>query len=70
MSRKIEQMKYEDEIEKRIQKHFVYENREGYVFVGEEKFVMPVYYQDYMKDIDELQICDSDVFVASHPKAG
>lgn len=70
LSRKIQQVNYEGEVGKLLKKHLTNKRIEGYDLVGDEEFLMTVYYKDYMKSIDDLEIFDSDVFVASHPKTG
>jgi hypothetical protein len=44
--------------------------RKGYVRVGPNKVVMPVYYIEYADRIEDMEVRDSDVWVVSHPKTG
>lgn len=70
MSRKIQQVSYAGEVGELLKTYFTEKTREGYVLVGDEEVIMPLYYEGFMQDINELEVFDSDVFVASHPKAG
>jgi hypothetical protein len=44
--------------------------RKGYVRVGVNKVVMPVYYLQFADRIENMEVRDSDVWVVSHPKTG
>lgn len=44
--------------------------RKGYVRVGPNKVLMPVYYLKFADRIENMEVRDSDVWVVSHPKTG
>ncbi|XP_021926131.1 sulfotransferase family cytosolic 1B member 1-like isoform X2 [Zootermopsis nevadensis] len=44
--------------------------RRGYVRVGPNKVLMPVYYLKFADRIENMEVRDSDVWVVSHPKTG
>jgi hypothetical protein len=44
--------------------------RKGYVRVGPNKVLLPLYYLDYAERIEDMEVRDSDVWVVSHPKTG
>ena len=44
--------------------------RKGYVRLGPNKVVMPIYYLKFSDRIENMEVRDSDVWVVSHPKTG
>lgn len=46
------------------------DTRTGYLEVGEDGILMTCYYQKYADRLNNLEIRDSDIIVASHPKTG
>ena len=44
--------------------------RKGYIRLGPNKVVMPVYYLKFADRIENMEVRDSDTWVISHPKTG
>ncbi|KAJ9600879.1 hypothetical protein L9F63_000991 [Diploptera punctata] len=44
--------------------------RKGYVRLGPNKVVMPLYYLEFAERIEDMKVRDSDIWVISHPKTG
>jgi hypothetical protein len=59
-----------DEQDRLLNKLFMPPFRKGYVRVGPNKVLLPLYYLDYAERIEDMEVRDSDVWVVSHPKAG
>ncbi|XP_044742946.1 luciferin sulfotransferase-like [Chrysoperla carnea] len=51
-------------------KYFINDFRKGYVEVTNKKFVLPQYYMEFMDEIENFEVYDTDVFVVTHPKTG
>ncbi|KAF2881818.1 hypothetical protein ILUMI_24374 [Ignelater luminosus] len=45
--------------------------REKFVEIGEEKFVLPIYFtENWESDVNKFEVLDDDVFLLGHPKTG
>lgn len=44
--------------------------RKSYIEIGDDKIVMPSRYIEIANDIENFEVRDTDIFVASHPKTG
>lgn len=62
-------IKPENEIDKMLYE-FTHLYRTGYIEIGEEKTVMPLGYKEVAEEIENLEVKDSDIIVASYPKTG
>jgi hypothetical protein len=58
------------ELDRLLNEQFMPPFRKGYVRVGPNKVLLPLYYLDYAERIEGMEVRDSDVWVVSHPKAG
>lgn len=58
------------EADKILLRDLTSETRTGYLLVGEDDILMACYYKKYADKLNNLEIRDSDIIVASHPKTG
>ncbi|PSN58315.1 hypothetical protein C0J52_00108 [Blattella germanica] len=58
------------EQDKLLNEYFMPGFRKGYVRMGPNKVVMPIYYLEFVDRIENMEVRDSDVWVVSHPKTG
>lgn len=60
----------DNEQDRLLNQFFTTPFRKGYVRVGPNKVLMPVYYLEFADRIEDMEVRDSDVWVVSHPKTG
>lgn len=70
MTEKCKVIQPNTEIDRLLYEKFTNQFRKGYVEVGEEKICMPVAYKEIADEIENFEVRDSDIFIASHPKTG
>lgn len=58
------------EADKILLRDFTSDERAGYLLVGQDDILMTCYYEKYADKINNLEIRNSDIIVASHPKTG
>lgn len=44
--------------------------REKYVEIGDEKFVLPIYFNEYWERVNKFEVRDDDVYICGHMKTG
>lgn len=42
----------------------------GWLEVGETKLLLPLKYEEIMRDVDEFNVTDEDIFIVSFPRSG
>lgn len=63
-------IKPDSEINNILLRDFTNILRRGYVEIGEERTVMPSCYLDVAQDVENFQVRETDIFVASYLKTG
>lgn len=67
---KFEKLAYEGEVGRIMKEQILHDMCEEYVLVGEERTAHSKYFPKYANDIENFEVRNDDVFVASYPKAG
>lgn len=70
MSDKCVEIKPNNPTDRLLYATFTCEFIKGYVEIGGEKICMPLAYKAIADEIENFEVRDTDIFVASHPKAG
>lgn len=58
------------EVDKILLRDFTTQTRQGYALVGEDDILVTCHYKKYAEEINNFEVRDSDIIVASHPKTG
>ncbi|KAF5282442.1 hypothetical protein FQA39_LY17557 [Lamprigera yunnana] len=70
MEHSIKRINSDNETDSLVNKHFQTNTGKGFVEVGESKFCLSAYYEEYRNELENFQVRDSDVYLVAHPKTG
>lgn len=70
MDLKIKTIENETEEDRMLNELFVYPIREKFVEIGEEKYVLPVYFNESWERVNKFEVRDDDVYIIGHMKTG
>lgn len=71
MDFKVNVIENEKEVDRTLNDLFTSEIKEKYVEIGEEKFVLPIYFnENWEKKINKFEVRNDDVYVTGHMKTG
>lgn len=70
LSEKCKKIEPITEIDRLLYEKYTSDFRKGFVEIGEEKICMPLTFKDIADQIENFEVKDTDIFIASYPKAG